>query len=196
LTLELSKCLGRRHLYFGWLLSSHLDSSGIKSDSSRVTWTTRASKVTPLDSLWCLLPSHLDSSSWAVKCLQICTVSGVTLLRQCRHILRFILSTLIFYVQICQRLKNSEKHGTASKFYFFNILGLPCHRMRPRNNFKIFLLLIYVCSHRIIKKIPSFDIKDEQLINIIIGFLFTHFLSIFTPFATYGSMRNNHVHFN
>ena len=98
-----------------------------------------------------------------------------------RHILRFILSTLIFYVQICQRLKNSEKHGTASKFYFFNILGLPCRRMRPRNNFKIFLLLIYVCSHRIIKKIPSFDIKDEQLINIIIGFLFTHFFNQFLP---------------
>jgi hypothetical protein len=97
-----------------------------------------------------------------------------------RHILRFILSTLIFYVQNFQRLKNSEKLGTASKFYFFNILGLPCRRMRPRNNFKIFLLLIYVCSHRMIKKILSFDIEDEQLINIKIGFLFTHFLSIFT----------------
>ena len=107
-----------------------------------------------------------------------------------RHILRFILSTLIFYVQICQRLKNSEKHGTASKFYFFNILGLPCRRMRPRNNFKIFLLLIYVCSHRIIKKIPSFDIKDEQLINIIIGFLFTHFFS--QSIREWGRTLSNH----
>ena len=113
-----------------------------------------------------------------------------------RHILRFILSTLIFYVQICQRLKNSEKHGTASKLYFFNILGLPCRRMRPRNNFKIFLLLIYVCSHRMIKKNTSFDIKDEQLINIKNRISIHPFLSIFTPFATYGSMRNNHVHFN